>query len=86
MDVNLINFVAGAVVGFTVAAIIGRGKFLAVQKQARSTRDYFERQLNQVVEQSRDIYKKYIAERSLNDGLTQELHAVSTKTRFNTTV
>lgn len=45
MDFQLLNFVGGVVVGFIVAAIIGRGKFLAVQNQLRAVKEEAEEKI-----------------------------------------
>lgn len=56
------EFLTGALVGFIVAGLIGRAKFLQVQNKLRQTRDNFMAAL-----------RDYEQERDLNDGLTQEL-------------
>lgn len=56
------EFLTGALVGFIVAGLIGRAKFLQVQNKLRAARDNFIA-----------VLRDYEQERSLNDGLTQEL-------------
>lgn len=56
------EFIAGLVIGFVIAGLIGRAKFLTVQNKLRETRDNF-----------MGLLHDYEQEKSLNDGLTQEL-------------
>ena len=42
----MIEFITGAVVGFVIAAIIGRGKFLQVQNKLRELNDKYIRERN----------------------------------------
>ena len=58
----IMEYLIGFVVGLVVAGMIGRAKFLQVQNRLRTTRDNF-----------MGVLHDYEQERSLNDGLTQEL-------------
>lgn len=58
------EFVTGAIVGFVIAGLIGRAKFLQVQTQLRAARDY-----------AGSLLDRLVNEQNLSEGLQQELAA-----------
>lgn len=67
----MIEFIAGALVGFSVATIIGRAKFLQAQNQVRNWRMLAEKKLEELR-----------TERNINEGLTETLDDVAQRTRI----
>ena len=56
------EFIVGALVGFVIAGLIGRAKFLQVQNQLRGAKNY-----------ASDLLDRLIREEDLTEGLSQEL-------------
>lgn len=78
----MIEFGTGMLVGFVVAGLIGRAKFLQVQNKLRQIRDDLFTQAVSLRKQVIEYQQALLRERNLTEGLTQELDAVATKSRI----